>query len=410
VAQFLPANWQPVESHREDRGIIKVVWLKGTPYEMGYQHGQLLHDEIGSLGERVFTAARLAGKGLALGRLAENRTYPSMIEECRGFTDATQDLGITMDVCIVMAYADVFQEILGYTLPNELFWEGCNQFVATGNATVDGRLYHGSSVDNDNKPVPYVINNPVIFVRQPDNGLPHVFVTYPGVIWPNSGMNVAGVTLGLDTAHPDSPEELSLVGRSNVQIMAKILQTATNFEQAQTIMETQPRVRANIIMITDGKSKQAGVFEFTGKSMGMRPLQDNGVLYVTNHFVLPEMYEKQPLPVDPSSKSRFDRFTQLMEPGQRTSYYGQIDPAVMARILRDRVNPYTRQASPLEVYDDDASPGGNGALRQAIFDPEQLKLWIAAGQPPVPENPFVCFSMGELLNFPNAASCETPAL
>lgn len=410
VSQFLPAGWQPVESHREDRGNIKVVWLKGTPYEMGYQHGQLLHDEIGSLGERVFTAARLAGKGLALGRLAENRTYPSMVEECRGLTDATQDLGITMDVCMVMAYADVFQEILGYTLPNELFWDGCNQFVATNNATVDGRLYHGSSVDNDQKTVPYVINNPVIFVRQPNDGLPHVFVTYPGVIWPNSGMNVAGITLGLDTAHPDSPEELSLIGRSNVQIMAKILQTATNFDQARTIMETQPRVRANLIMITDGKSRQAGVFEFTGKSLGVRPLQDNGVLYVTNHFVLPEMYEKQPLPVDPSSKSRFDRFAQLMEPGQPTSYYGQIDPSVMAKILRDRVNPYTQQASPLTVFDDDASPGGNGSLRQAIFDPERLKLWIAAGPPPVPENPFVCFSLGELLNFPNAVPCETPAL
>ncbi|MBF2046023.1 MAG: alpha/beta hydrolase [Elainella sp. C42_A2020_010] len=410
VAQFLPADWQPVAPHREDRGIIKVVWLRGTPYEMGYQHGQLLHDEIGSLGERVFTVARLAGKGLALGRLAENRTYPSLIEECRGLTDATQDLGITMDVCMVMAYADVFQEILGYTLPNELFWEGCNQFVATDAATVDGRLYHGSSVDNDQRPVPYVINNPVIFVRQPNNGLPHVFVTYPGAIWPNSGMNVAGITLGLDTAHPDSPDELSLVGRSNVQIMAKILETATSFEQARSVMETQPRVRANLIMITDGKSRQAGVFEFTGKSLGVRPLQENGVLYVTNHFVLPEMYEKQPLPVDPSSQSRFDRFQQLLEPGLPTSYYGQIDPQMVARILRDRVNPYTQQASPLDQFDDDASPGGNGALRQAMYDPERLKLWIAAGQPPVPENPFVCFSMGELLNFPNPARCETPAL
>lgn len=410
AAQYLPASWQPIASHREDQGIIKVVWLQGTPYEMGYQHGQLLHDEIASIGPNVINLARLVGRGFALGRLAQNRTYPRLVEECRGLVDATQDLGITMDVCMVMAYADVFQEILGYTLPQELFWEGCNQFVATNAATVDGRLYHGSSVDNDAKPVPYVINNPVIFVRQPNHELPHVFVGYPGAIWPNSGMNVAGITLGLDTAHPNDASELSLIGRSNVQIMARILATATSFAEAKQIMESQPRVRANLIMITDGKSRQAGVFEFTGKSLAVRPLQENGVLYVTNHFVLSEMYEKQPLPVDPSSQSRFDRFKQLMEPGQPSSYYGRIQPSVMAKILRDRVNPYTQQASPLDVFDDDASPGGNGALRQAIYDPEGLRLWIAAGQPPVPENPFVCFSMQTLLGLPDATPCQTPQM
>jgi len=410
TAQFLPADWQPVPSHRGDRGIIKVVWLTGTPYEMGFQHGQLLHDEIASLGIDVIKLASLVGKGFSLSTIAANRTYPDLLEECRGLVDATQDIGITLEVCTMMAYADVFQEILGYTLPREMFWDGCNQFVATGNATVNGRLYHGSSVDNNEKPVPYVMNNPVIFVRQPTEGLPHVFVTYPGVIWPNSGMNVAGVSLGLDTAHPRDSQELNLIGRSNVQIMAKVLQTATSFAEARVVMESQPRVRANLIMITDGKSRQAGVFEFTGKSLGVRELQDNGVLYVTNHMVLPEMYEKQELPLDASSVARFDRFKQLMEPGQDTSYYGEIDAAVMAKILRDRTNPYTGEASPPDLFDDDASPGGNGSLRQAIYEPEALRMWVATGPPPVPENPFVCFSVGELLGFPDAVPCETPSL
>lgn len=410
LAKFLPAEWQPVAPHREDRGPIKVVWLAGTPYEMGYQHGQLLHDEIASLGQEPIDIARFIGKGFGFGRLAAKRSYPSILDECAGLVDATHDLGITTDVCLIGAYADVFQEVLGYTLPKELFWDGCNQFVAANAATTTGQLYHGSSVDNDAKPVPYVINNPVVFVRQPVGALPHVFVTYPAVVWPNSGMNVAGVSLGLDTAHPNNSEELSLVGRSNVQIMAKVLETATSFDEARTLMETQPRVRANLIMITDGKSKQAGVFEFTGKSLGIRGLQENGVLYTTNHMVLPEMADRQAQPLDPSSLSRFDRLSQLLEPEGSSSYYGQIDPSVMAKILRDRVNPYTGEASPLDLFDDDASPGGNGALRQAIYDPAGLRFWVAAGPPPVPENPFVCFSMGQLLKLPNAAPCNEPTM
>ena len=410
VAAFLPADWQPVPAHREERGLIKVVWLTGTPYDMGYQHGTLLHDEIASIGATPLRVARLAGVGLGLGRLAKNRAYPELLEECQGMADAASDIGIDMDVCMMMSYADVFQEILGHTLPRELFWEGCNQFVATHAATRDGYLYHGSSVDNDKKPVNYVIYNPVLFIRQPLNGLPHVFVTYPGVIWPNSGLNVAGISLGLDTAHAAGTTELSREGRSNVQIMGQILKTATSFAEARSLMETQPRVRGNIIMIADGKSREAGVFEFTGRHLGVRPLQDNGVLYATNHFVLPEMFDRQPLPIDLSSDRRFRRLGQLLEPDGISSRYGEIDPTVMAAILRDRTHPDTMAFSPFDLFDDDASPGGNGALRQAIFDPLRLKVWIAAGDPPVPQNPFRCFAVGQLLGFPGAAGCDAPSI
>jgi hypothetical protein len=410
VAAFLPADWQPVPSHREDRDLIKLVWLTGTPYDMGYQHGTLLHDEIASIGAKPLRVARLAGVGLGLGRLAKRRAYPELLEECRGMSDAARDIGIDMDICLMMSYADVFQEILGYTLPRELFWEGCNQFVATNAATQDGYLYHGSSVDNDKNPVDYVVYNPVLFVRQPDNGLPHVFVTYPGVIWPNSGLNIAGISLGLDTAHAADPRELSLEGRSNVQIMGQILKTATSFAEAHSLMETQPRVRGNIIMITDGKSREAGVFEFTGQHLGVRPLQDNGVLYTTNHFVLPEMFERQPLPIDISSDRRFRRLGQLLEPDGISSRYGEIDPTAMADILRDRTHPDTMEVSPFDLFDDDASPGGNGSLRQAIFDPMRLKVWIAAGAPPVPQNPFRCFAVGQLLGLPGAAGCDAPSI
>lgn len=410
VAQFLPPNWQPITPHREDRGIIRVVWLQGTPYEMGYQHGQFLHDEIASLGSKVLGGLRLAGGGLGLGDFAASRSYPEVIEECRGLTDATQDIGMTFDACLVLAYGDVFQELFGNTLPNILFWDGCSQWVASGEATVDGQLYHGSTLDNSKRPIPYIVNNPVVFVRQPNDGLPHVFITYPGVVWPNWGLNVAGISLGLDSLHPRSLDEFNFDGRSDVQIMAQVLKTSTTFTEARQLMVSEPSARANLIMVADGKSKEAGVFEIVGRNTGVRELQDNGVLYVTNHIELPEMYERQRLPVNESSTTRFKRFSQLMEPDGINTLHGQLDPAGMVRIGRDRTHPNTLQPSPLDIFDDDASPGGNGSLRQGVYDPDKLLLWIAAGQPPVPENPFVCFSLGEMLNFPNATPCESPSL
>lgn len=410
IAEFLPPNWQPVPPHREDHGIIKVVWLQGTPYEMGYQHGEALHAEIASLGTDVLGALRFAGRGLALSRLAERRSYPTIVEECRGLTAATEDIGMTMDACLVLAYGDVYQEFFGNSLPNMLFWDGCSQWVATGEATIDGRLYHGSTLDNDQQPIDYILNNPVIFVRQPNDGLPHVFITYPSVIWPNWGLNVAGITLGLDSLHPRGSDDLFLQGSSDVQIMGQVLKTATTFAEGRQIMESQPSARANLIMMADGKSKEAGVFEIIGESLAVREIQDNGVLYVTNHAVDEAVFDKQRQPLNDSTVLRFERFSQLMEPDGISTFYGMIDPAVMARIGRDRVHPRTLEASPFEVFDDDASPGGNGSLRQGIYDPDRLLLWVAAGPPPVPENPFVCFSLGEMLGFPNAIPCESPSL
>ncbi|WP_206602852.1 C45 family autoproteolytic acyltransferase/hydolase [Leptolyngbya ohadii] len=407
-AKYLPPDWKPVAAHREDIGNLKVVWLEGTPYDMGYQHGQFLHDEIASIGQPVLETLRFVGRGLALGHLAKQRSYAYALEECRGLAAATQDLGITPDSCMVLAYGDVYQSVFGYTLPQELFWDGCSQFVAANAATVDGYLYHGSTVDNGT-PIDYIINNPVVFVRQPQDGLPHVFVTYPGVLWPNSGLNVAGISLGLDTAETRNTEELSFSGGSNVQMMAQVLQGATSFEEAVTFMQSQPKVHPNIIMLTDGNSKQAGVLEFTGQSFAVRPLQDNGVLFATNHFVVSEMFDKQ-APPDNSTLSRYARYEQLLQPEGQDSYYGRIDPTIMTQILRDRVNPYTLEASPTTTFDDNSSPGGNGSLRQAIYDPKRLKLWVAAGKPPVPQNPFVCLSLGKLLNFPNAEACTAPAI
>jgi len=410
VNSFLPPNWQPIPAHREDRGIIRVVWLQGTPYEMGYQHGEFLRPEIASLGPEVLGVLRLAGKGLLLGEFSANRSYPNVVEECRGLTDATQDIGMTLESCLALAYGDVLQEVFGNTLPNVLFWDGCSQWVATGAATVDGRLYHGSTLDNGGQPIDYIVDNPVVFIRQPNDGLPHVFITYPGVVWPNWGLNVAGITMGLDSLHPRSPDYLNLDGRSDVQIMAQVLRTATSFTEAREFMVSEPSARANLIMVADGKSKEAGVFEIVGNDTGVRELQENGVLYVTNHIELPEMYERQRLPVNEASTTRFDRFAQLMEPDGVSTLYGRLDAAGMVKIGRDRTDPRTMQPSPFDVFDDDASPGGNGSLRQGVYDPDRLLFWVAAGRPPVPENPFVCFSLGELLAFPNATPCESPSL
>ncbi len=402
-------NWKPVPSHREDRGAIKVVWLQGTPYEMGYQHGKLLHDEIASMDREVMSILSFFGKLMLMSKLAKRNSFPGIYQECQGLVDATTDIGMTMDACMVLAFGDVYKEIFSYTLPNILFHDGCANFAATGDATTDGHLYHGRTLDNNEEPIKYWIDNTTVFVRQPQDGIPHMIISVPGMVWPNSGLNAEGISISLDTAHPKDIEAMPPDGRSNVQLMSQVMKNARTYEDARAIMAKNKRLIADLIMITDGKSRKAGVFELLNQEMGVRELEGNGTIYMTNHFLSPEVKGKDSPPVE-STLSRYQRFEQLLSKNGSQSRYGKINASEVVKILRDRTNPKTKQASPLSVFDDNASIGGNGSLRQAIFDPERLLFWIAAGKVPVPQNQFTCFSLGKMLGLLNAQSCPAKAI
>ncbi|MGK7924316.1 MAG: C45 family autoproteolytic acyltransferase/hydrolase, partial [Spirulina sp.] len=313
--------WQPVPARREDYGKIKVVWLQGTPYEMGYQHGTLLHDEIASMGRPVIDSLNFFGRGLALGRLARKRSFPDVVEECQGLVAATADLGLTLEGCMVLALGDVYQEYFTYLAPNILFNDGCAHFIAFGKATADGRMYHGWTLDNDGSPIPYWIENPTILVRQPDDGIPHVFITVPGMVWPNAGFNAEGIIVSNNTSHPRDYGDLSLQGKSTIQIMARVAKYARNYEEAYAIMNAYERMRSNLVIVSDAKSERAGIFELLGQEMGVRELNEEGLLYMTNHFVTPEVEGRDSN--TESSFNRFRSFQQLLEPNGSRSHYGR---------------------------------------------------------------------------------------
>lgn len=402
-------TWQPVPSQRKDFGKIKVVWLQGSPYQMGFQHGQLLKKEIATLGSEVLDALRFAGRGFGLKRLAIRRSFPDVVQECEGLTDATKDIGMTMDACMVLALGDVYQEYFTTLLPSVLFHDGCSHFVASGKATADGGFYNGWTLDNNKSPIKYWTDNPTILVRQPNDGIPHVFISIPGVVWPNAGFNAEGIVVSNNTSHPKKFEDVSLRGRSVVQLMGQIAKHAKTFDQAHNILKSSDRMRSFLVMVADGKSERASVFELLGKEMGVRELSPDGVLYMTNHFVSSEM-EGRDLVEGESSFNRFRNFQQVLEPDGSRSRYSNISPQTMVDILRDRTHPETGEVSPLSLFDDNASIGGNGSMRQAVFDSKRLLFWVANGDVPIPQNEFTCFSLGDLLGLPNAQLCPTPAI
>lgn len=405
-------DWVPVESHREQIGIWTVVWMNGTPYEMGYQHGTLLHEELKAgvdwlnsmhLIDILIPLANLLG----LYDLALNNSYPDIIEECEGLVAAAGDIGWSMEVCMLLNFGDVLVEYLSEGFPPaKAMAPGCSEIAATGQATTDGRLYHGRILDWSQ--IDFLLDYPVIHVRQPDDGIPHAYIGFPGNMSPYSGINAEGISIASNEADPFDTSEQSRTGRSHVQMLAHLLKNVSSLDEAVSIVETEGHMSAELIMVTDGNAKEAAVFEMTAAHLGIRYLEDDA-LWATNHFVAPETKDADEDPAGSSSLLRFERLNQLMGKDHADSRWGQIDPAAMIEIMRDRINPNNGQESPVGTFDNNESLATNGALYQIVFDPENLFFWVAAGTIPVPEQEFTGFSLGELLELPGAVPCDPPA-
>jgi hypothetical protein len=409
--------WQPVEAHRETVGAFTVVWLAGTPYEMGRQQGVLMHDELAQgvdwLKSMHILALLPLVSWLGITGMAENNSYADVVQECQGLVDAAGDVGWTQDLCLLLNFGDVLVEFLQTGIPPAEapppLAPQCSQAVGTGAATTDGKLYHMRSLDWGN--IDYLFKYPVVFVRQPSDGIPHAIVGFPGDIAPYNGINAEGVSIASDQVFPHDQSYHSRKGHSNVQMLGQILKRAHNLEEARAIIAADAHMACVIFTIADGAAREASVFEITSKVIGERGLDDN-VVYATNHFMAAATHDADQQPQDPSSLLRFARMGQLIPKNGADSLYGKIDPAALVGVLRDRVNPYNGTLSPAGDFDNGGmSISTNAAVYQMVFDGEDLNFWVAAGYPqPVPRHPFQGFSLSQLLDLPKATPVVPPVI
>jgi len=397
-------EWTPVEPKREQNGKYIIVWLSGTPYEMGYQHGMLLRSEIqNGLKNSEYikdlkwqiSLASYAG----LDNVAQNNSYQDIVQECQGMVAAVGDIGWTMELCLIANFGDVMVEWLDSVVPlKSIPRPGCSQFMVSGEATSDGRLYHGRLLDWAE--VDFLLWYPVIFVRQPVDGIPHVYIGFPGNLSPYSGMNIAGISGASNESDPFNVGQQSISGHSHVQMLGQILKRSSSLEEANQFILNEKHMSVEQFGLTDAKAGIGANFEMTADAVAKRDMK-NGAVWMTNHFVDPSTEDLDADPAGSSSLKRFKRLQQLLTQESEYSLHGTIDLETMTKILRDRVDPDTMVESPLGTLDDDSSLATNGAIYAIIFDPGNLFFWVASGEIPVPEQTFIGFSLSDLLDLPD---------
>ena len=345
----------------------RVLHVKGTPYEMGYQQGALLKDDIQALvrflfdvkakefteeigGElnkgplKVFNLKPDAKAIIAMIAKQQRPFVPDRFyEEMRGVADGS---GVS------------FNEIVCANFIPELFH--CSGFAIAGSATKDGTLYHGRILDYgcDWR----LQEHAVLTVAEPEGKIPFVNVTYAGFVGSVTGMNAERVSIGemggRGLAHWN--------GVPMAFLFRMALEEAKSLDEAITIFRDHPRTCEYYYVIADGE---------TGQAVGMEASW--------NKFGVVRMGEAHPLLPDPVKDcvllSAGDRYTELVR--RVKAAHGTFD-AQMALRLMDR--PVAMKSN----------------LHSVLFETNGLKLWVANASKdaqPAATQPYHAFDFGALL-------------
>ena len=330
----------------------KVLILKGTPEEMGHQHGILMKDEIHRLVEQILFGVGVGTsfeKGTwVFGEIegAQKRLNPFMDE--RYFKE--------MDALAVAAELPKEEVRLANFFP-EMFH--CSGFAVFGKATKDGKLYHGRVLD-------YMRGmgleqSAAVMVFQPDKGNAWVNVGYAGFIGSVTAMNEKHIAMG----EMGGRGEGNWDGKPMAELIREVMEKANTLDEAVEIMRKGPRTCEYYYVISDAKNNSAvGIAATPDKFQVIKPGE--------SHELLPNPSK------DTVLMSAGDRYEELAR--RVKANYGKFD-AASARDLMTRPVCMTSN------------------LHSALFEPETLDFWVANAdsKSPAAQCRYTHYNLAELL-------------
>lgn len=325
-------RWVAAEGkgHLEIIDGTRVIFLEGTPEEMGAQQGSLLKKPIRDLVEKV-----LYGVGVG-SSFEKGRWFFGEIEDAQARLNPFIDPRVLreMDAIAQVAKLDREEMRLANFFP-ELFH--CSGFAVYGNATVGGRLYHGRVLD-------YLRGvgleqNAVVMVYKPDQGHAWVNIGYAGFIGSVTAMNEKKISIG----EMGGRGEGNWDGKPMAQLVREVMEKASSLEEAIAIMKAGPRTCEYYYVIADGNTRRAvGIAATATTFETIDPGQ--------SHPRLPHAVKDAVLM---SAGDRYEALAKRVQEG-----FGKLDEAGARDLMKKPV-----------------CMGSN--IHSALFAPETLDFWVA---------------------------------
>lgn len=311
---------------------VRVLYLSGSPFEIGMQQGLLSADEPDELLE-IWKSMNPAYHARGFDRVtwffkdlyARYQFFPSFkrhtpdeyLKEMEGFI-----LGASRGTEVS------FYDIMMSNASQDLALTGlaCSAFAAWGEATADGSLYLGRNLDH--AAMMPMAKYQYLGFYNPDNGYKFVVHNYPSYVGMMSGMNSEGIVITSNYSIAD-PQESTIYGIPYMLMLRKALQYGGTIEEVLDIILASPRTAGLNLMVAD--KQRAVVAEVTAYRMIVREAEH--AIYTTNQFKDPAMKQYQAAGWM-ASALRDQRFEELIEEN-----WGTIDVSLSRDFMRDRFAP-----------------------------------------------------------------------
>lgn len=380
---------------------LHVLRVKGSFYEMGKQHGEMLREHIpdGPLPYYKTYIERIMGPSL-VGKLlwpVLNRTIgarvakaiPDFVEETlkglaagSGLSERAILAGATMPDSLMWLAARVLGwQSSGPALHHRLaLGLGCTSAVAWGDATEDGRLLHARNLDYHG--VSCWPKTAAVIFHTPDEGQRYVSVAAAGV--PMGGitsMNEAGITM---TVHQHMFTDKTRLGGTPIGFVGDlVMRYADSIEAAQEIFSNHTPIGCWTYLVTDGKRKEVLCWEENpDRNVAHRAPEGEDTFSYTNVYIDEALGETE-LDVYGSywrhNQGRWSRARTRLAEG-----HGDHSPTSMAGILADLGSGECRFRDAARML---------LTVGAVVFRPEDGVLWVSTGEAPVSQNTFVPFSL-----------------
>lgn len=336
---YLGRNWIG------EREGLPILYLTGTPFEMGYADGVLTQDRIHRQEASVvkmlnqvapYSTLQFILKFLVTykNRHMTEHVTPEMQMEMEGISRGCPDIYPALGPYYNRIVNYHAAQDISYMLMNSpLIRRGCTAFGAWGNATVDGHLFCGRNFDWEADPV--FDEDRLLIYCEPADGIAFVSLAWAGMVGGVSGMNREGVSITVNGA----PSNLPADGATPTCLVAReVLQHAHNLAEAVDIIRKRQTYVSAMFLVGSRADGKFIVVEKTPQTTAVRePEKEEDTIVCANHYLTPELRDTAVNALykrDDTSVSRFDRLTELLK-----NATNRLDAADCISFLRDRRLP-----------------------------------------------------------------------
>jgi len=339
-------------------GKQRVLYLEGTHYEMGVQHGKLMGEEMQGIADSYIHYAARKGCGpekLKQRAAAQRPFYPKYIsEELKGLVKSS---GIPMEKFEML-----------HSIPS--FFH-CTGIAVFNRASRDKHLYHTRSLDyaiditSDGKA--YAQDLALLIVENPtDGGYGHCYLSWGGFIGCLTGINERGISVG---EMGSGSRDENPAGIPMVFMLRKVLEETATLKEATAVFEKGPRTCGFNFIVGDGNLPGAAAVEVTRSLCRIMPAGDKcnaepphtilpDAVWRVNHFVHPDTAATQRRAYDPMKHATISFLGHSVLAGYVEKNHGKLDGRSMVGALR--------------LY-----PAFHPGLHQAVMAPGKGDIWVS---------------------------------